>query len=135
MILYHASTVQIDEFFVPHGGIHTGGRHSALEAALRKVRGDNANEDIKIYVHRLDVELGRSVLLDDMGNCDSWRRMIIDCDREGYNSIEYSNVYEPDVCNSYMIWEPSRIKVLSIEVLSQDAAEDIVNEFYETYNL
>jgi|AGFS01.1.fsa_nt_gi hypothetical protein len=135
MILYHASTVKIKDFYVPYGGIHMGGIHSALEAALRKVRNYCGSGELEIYVHRLEVDLGRVVAMDDMGDCQAWRDTINSCTRDGYNSVEYKNLFEPDTCNSYMIWEPERIEILSVEPMNQDEAEDIVNDFYDAFNL
>lgn len=134
MILYHASTVKIEKFHVPLGGIHMGGINSAIEAALRKVRGHYSSDVPDVYLHRLEVDLGRSVVLDDAADCQNWRDMINLCIREGYDSIEYSNLYEPDLCHSFMVWEPSRVKIIDVEVMNQDKAEDIVDEFYKTYN-
>lgn len=135
MILYHASTVKIDDFYVPYGGLHVGGRHSALEAALRKVRSYDGPDVLVIYLHRLDVDTGVSVEYDDMGDDEGWRKAMASCQREGYNSIEYKNSFEPDVVNSFVLWEPSRIKILDVDVISHDEAEEIINEFYEAYNI
>lgn len=135
MILYHASTVKIKDFYVPYGGIHMGGINSALEAALRKVRSYNGYDELQIYLHRLEVDLGRSVMIDDMGDCAAWRSMINSCKKEGYNSVEYNNIYEPDIVNSYMLWEPERIKILTVDSMYQDEAEDKINDFYEKYNI
>ncbi|EAZ2022873.1 hypothetical protein BZF66_06135 [Salmonella enterica] len=133
MILYHASTVKIDKFYVPYGGLHVGGIHSALEAALRKVRQYDGPDVLDIYLHRVEVNTGRSMLYEDMGDDHGWRAAII-CNRDNYDSIEYKNKFEPDIVNSFVLWQPERVKILSVDVMCQDEAGDIVNEFYETYN-
>lgn len=135
MLLYHASTVKIKDFYVPLGGIHVGGRFSALEAALRKVRSSDDPNVSQVYVHLLEVDVGRSMDIEDMGGCDAWRCSMYIAQRDGFDSLEYKNNFEPDVTTSYVLWEPNRIKVLKCYVLSQDEAEDVLNEFYEAYNI
>lgn len=134
MILYHASTVKIEEFYIPYGGLHIGGRHSALEAALRKVRGYNGTDVLEVFIHRLEVDTGRVMLYSDVGSDYNWR-MAIQCYGDDCDSIEYYNKYEPDITNSYLIWDAMRVKILDVEVMSHDEAEDKLNEFYEENNL
>lgn len=131
MLLYHASTVMIKEFFVPYGGIHVGGLYSALEAALRKVRSHDGDTVPQVFIHRVQVDLGRSMSTTDMGGSDSWNCLMYVAQNNGCDSLEYWNKFEPDLVNSYVLWEPSRIKVLDIKTMSQDEAEDMVNEFYD----
>ena len=131
MKLYHASTVQIDKFYVPYGGIHVGGIHSALEASLRKIRAYNGIDDIYIHLHVLEVDTGRSEMHHDEGDCASWRKLINTYKDTDVGSVEYKNKYEPDVCNSFMLWEPERIIILETIKYIQDEAEDILNAFYE----
>lgn len=130
MILYHASTVKIDKFYIPYGGLHVGGVHSALEAALRKIRSYDGPFTQHVYIHRLEVDIGRSILYDDMGDDEGWRTLIArhkdECD-----TVEYRNSFEPDVVNSFLIWDATRVTILDIDVMSQDEAEDKLNEFYE----
>lgn len=134
MILYHASTVKIEKFYIPYGGLHVGGLHSALEAALRKIRNYDGPFEQHVYVHRLEVDTGRVFEYDDMGDDEGWRTVIArygnDCD-----TIEYKNCFEPDVVNSFLIWDAKRVKILDVDILSHDEAEDKLNEFYEENNL
>lgn len=135
MILYHCSTVKIEDFYIPYGGLHMGGIHSALEAALRKIRAYDGADVLDVYVHRLEVDTGRSEYCDDMGSCDGWRLVMDSAKRDGFDSIEYKNVFEPDVVNSFVLWDTSRVKILSVDVMSQDEAEDKLNEFLEENNV
>ena len=134
MILYHASTVRIEEFYIPYGGLHVGGLHSALEAALRKVRSYDGNDVLEVFVHRLEVDTGRVMAYDDMGDDHGWR-CTISCYGEECDSIEYINKFEPDVVNSFVIWDANRVKILDVDVMSHDEAEDKLNEFYEENNI
>lgn len=135
MILYHCSTVKIEDFYIPYGGLHMGGIHSALEAALRKIRAYDGADVLDVYVHRLEVDTGRSEYCDDMGSCDGWRLVMDSAKSAGFDSIEYKNVFEPDVVNSFVLWDTSRVKILSVDVMSQDEAEDKLNEFLEENNV
>lgn len=130
MILYHASTVKITEFYIPYGGLHLGGIYSSLEAALRKLRSDNCplDEDT-VYLHTVKVDLGRTVCMDDLGGDQEWR----DVFSTEYDSIQYKNKYEPDIEPSYMVWDASRAKVISVQSIHMDKAEDMINEFLEKY--
>lgn len=130
MILYHASTVPITEFYIPYGGLHLGGVNSSLEAALRKLRSHlNVSNASVVYLHKCEVQLGRIVCTDDLGGDQDWR----DIFSTEYDSVKYINKYEPDVDPSYMIWDASRITVLSTDSIYIDDAEDMVNDFYENY--
>lgn len=127
MILYHASTVKIDQFYIPYGGLHFGGINSSLEAALRKLRSDmNVHDAQTVYLHKCSVNLGRIVLMDDLGDDQSWREVF----STEYDSVKYNNKYEPDTEPSYMIWNSNRARVIECDVLHMDEAEDIINEFY-----
>lgn len=134
MILYHASTVRITEFYVPYGGLHVGGLHSALEAALRKVRQFDGCEELQVFVHRVEVDTGRIMKHDDMGDDHGWWLSMNSVKNE-CDCIEYQNKFEPDIVNSFVFWDASRIKILDVDVMSQDEAEDKLNEFYEENNL
>lgn len=128
MILYHASTVKISEFYIPYGGLHLGGLYSSLEAALRKLRSDSCplDEDT-VYLHTVKVNLGRIAYMDDLGGDQEWR----DVFSTDYDSVQYVNKYEPDVEPSYMVWDASRATVISVESIHMDKAEDMINEFLE----
>lgn len=134
MILYHASTVKIQEFYIPYGGLHVGGLHSALEAALRKVRSYDGSDELEVFVHRLEVDTGRVMAYDDMGDDHGWRSAIV-CYGKECDSIEYNNKFEPDVVNSFVLWDAKRVKILDVSIMSHDEAEDKLNEFYEENNL
>lgn len=131
MILFHASTVKIEKFYVPYGGIHCGGIYSAYEAALRKVRAAIVDCN-SIYLHKLEVNPGRIYQSSDCGDCESWRNMIMYCDIYGYNSVQYKNDFEPDCVSSMLLWNPERIKIISTVEIDRDDAEDALNEFYDT---
>ena len=71
MKLYHASTVEIDNFYIPYGGLHMGGKHSALEAALRKLRSPlNVVDACTVYLHTLEVDVDNVLLCEDLGSDD-----------------------------------------------------------------
>lgn len=128
MILYHASTVRIEKFYIPFGGLHLGGLYSSLEAALRKLRSDsNANNDETVYLHRCEVDLGRIVSMDDLGSDDEWRAVF----STDYDSVKYVNKFEPDVQASYMLWDASRVQIVDVDPIHMDDAEDMINEFLE----
>lgn len=130
MILYHASTVPISSFYIPYGGLHLGGMYSALEAALRKLRSDkNVHNDEVVYLHRVQVDLGRIVLMDDLGGDEEWRGVF----STEYDSVQYVNSYEPDVVHSYMVWDTSRVQVIDVDPIHMDDAEDTINELLERY--
>lgn len=130
MILFHCSTVKIDNFYIPYGGLHFGGINSALEAALRKLRSPmNVVNADTVYLHKCIVDLGIITFCDDLGGDDSWRSVIDECQRLGFNSVQYKNLYEPDSVPSYMIWESNRVKILEVDPIHMDDAEDIIEEY------
>lgn len=134
MILYHCSTVKIDSFYIPFGGLHFGGINSALEAALRKLRSPRNTLDHKeIHIHKCLVELGKTQHSEDLGGEDSWRAVIDECSRLGFNSVQYKNVYEPDSVPSYMIWDASRVKIIEVDCIHMDDAEQMLEEFYDSH--
>lgn len=135
MILYHASTVKIDEFRIPYGGLHVGGLHSALEAALRKLRSDKNVDDLQtVYVHKVHLNAPKTAYVEDLGDCQSWRKCI-DSQPEDINALEYMNRYEPDVVSSYVVWDTSVLEIVSVDVMHMDEAEDIINSFHEEYDI
>ena len=128
MILYHASTLPIEKFYVPYGGLHLGGLYSSLECALRKLRSHkNVNNAEMVYVHKCEVDLGRIVLMDDLGSDEAWR----DVFSTEYDSVQYVNTYEPDYTPSYMVWDASRVTIISCEPIHMDKAEDTIGELYD----
>lgn len=133
MIVYHSSTVRIREFYIPYGGLHVGGLYSSYEAALRKLRSDkNTTDADTVYVHKCEVDLGLCTEVTDAGGDESWRFVIRECNVLGFDSVRYKNIFEPDLTDSYMIWDASRIKILECDPIHMDNAEEILNEFYES---
>lgn len=136
MIVYHASTVKIDKFYIPYGGLHLGGVHSALEAALRKLRSPNNVVDADtVYLHKCRVNLGRITSTNDAGGDESWREIIDECKVLGFDSVQYKNEYEPDVIPSFMIWNPEQIEILEVDVMHMDDAEMKIEDFLEEAGL
>lgn len=134
MIVYHASTVQIKDFYIPYGGLHVGGLHSSLEAALRKLRSvRNVHNADTVFLHTCEVQLGKTTVTDDVGGDEAWREIIAECKVLGFDSVQYFNEYEPDSTDSFMIWDETKIKVLKCESIHMDDAEEILNEFYDSY--
>lgn len=133
MILYHASTVKIEQFYIPYGGLHLGGINSALEAALRKLRSplNVVNADM-VYLHKCIVDLGRITRVNDLGGDEAWRTLIEECRCLDFNSVQYKNEFEPDSVDSFMIWDTTRIKIISVDVIHIDDAEDMVNEYLDS---
>lgn len=135
MILYHASTVKIDQFYIPYGGLHIGGIHSALEAALRKLISplNVVNADM-VYLHKCSVDLGRIQYSKDLGGDDAWRTLIEECQRFGFESVEYKNEYEFDIQTSFMIWDTTRIQLLDVDPIHRDEAEMIIEDFLDEHD-
>ena len=131
MIAFHASTVEIKEFYIPYGGLHLGGMMSAIECALRKLyagRDEGLNID-KIYIHRCSITPGIEYDSQDMGSDVGWKRLNITLTRmaEDFDYIKYINKYEPDILPSYCFFDTSRIQILDCSTMHMDVAEDILN--------
>lgn len=134
MKLYHASTVKIDNFYIPYGGLHMGGKHSALEAALRKLRSPlNVVDADTVYLHTLEVDVDNVLLWTDMGSDDEWRGVIEYCELNGYDAVQYKNDYEPDTVPSYMIWDASKVRIVEVDAMHMDDAEMIIEDFLDEY--
>lgn len=134
MILYHASTVKIDKFYIPYGGLHLGGINSALEAALRKLRSPlNVVDANTVYLHKCRVDLGRIQYSKDLGGDEAWRTLIEECKRFDFHSVEYKNEYEFDIQNSFMIWDTARIEILEVDSIHMDDAEFMLEEFLDEH--
>lgn len=132
MIVFHASTVEIDKFYIPYGGLHAGGFMSAVDCALYKLKqGRRKLNDLtldSIYIHRCFVDVGIEYEVKDQGSDCAWRKLyhkLLDDDVE-YDYIKYINEYEPDVVPSYCFFEPSRIKILDCTKMYMSKAEDIL---------
>ncbi|EON8121465.1 hypothetical protein HI213_RS24255 [Escherichia coli] len=134
MKLYHASTVKIDNFYIPYGGLHMGGKHSALEAALRKLRSPlNVVDACTVYLHTLEVDVDNVLLSEDLGSDDEWRSLIENCTAQGYDAVQYKNDYEPDNVPSFMIWDTSKIRIIEVDAMHMDEAEMIIEDFLDEY--
>ena len=129
MILYHASTALFDKFYIPYGGLHLGGLHSALEAALRHLRSPrNDSGACTVYLYQVHVQLGTVHCTEDLGGEDSWREVF----STEYDSVQYDNKYELDNVPSYMVWDSSRVQIHSVQEMHMDEAEDILVQFEES---
>ena len=131
MILYHASTVKIDSFYIPYGGLHLGGMYSALEAALRKLRSDrNVDNSTTVYLHKVHLKVDTVLPVDDLGDDHSWRTMF-SAVPDDIQALEYVNKYEPDVSKSYVVWDTSLVKIIEVDVMHMDEAEELIEEFLD----
>jgi hypothetical protein len=130
MIVFHASTVKIEEFYVPFGGLHLGGMMSAVDCALLKLKQDRRHlRDLtldSIYIHRCLIELGEEYEAKDQGSDSGWKKLYYQLlnDEVDYDYIRYINEYEPDVVPSYCFFETSKIKILDCTKMHMDVAED-----------
>lgn len=134
MLLYHASPVKIENFYIPFGGLHLGGKNSALEAALRKLRSPlNVVDANTVHLHTCEVNVSKVYYSDDLGSDDSWRELIEYCQANGYDAVQYKNEFEPDAVPSYMIWDVSIIRIVEVDPMHMDDAEMILEDFYAEY--
>lgn len=135
MIVFHASTVKINEFYIPYGGLHLGGIHSAVECALRKLyEGKEKGFDIDtIHIHRCELVGTKLYESDDLGSDASWRRLnnVLKLQNEDFEIIKYINKYEPDVLPSYCVFDPKYVKILDHSTMHLDNAEDLLNGIYD----
>lgn len=131
MIVFHASTVKIEEFYIPYGGLHVGGYQSAIECALRKLytARDNGNMIEHIHIHRCVLDDLISYDGYDAGNNIGWQKMFNRAlvENPNYNSIKYINEYEPDIMPSFCLFDTTNIKILDHSTMHMDIAEDILN--------
>ncbi|AQW88575.1 hypothetical protein pEaSNUABM50_00048 [Erwinia phage pEa_SNUABM_50] len=134
MIVFHASTVQITNFYIPYGGLHLGGMHSALECALRKVyTGREAGIDVDtVYIHRCFLKALKPFEADDMGSDASWKRLnqTLIATATDFDCIKYTNKYEVDVVPSYCLFDASLVEILDCSTMHMDMAEDILHGTY-----
>lgn len=133
---YHASTVKIKDFNINKGGLHLGGRYSALEAAARKVRELHSNDKkvAKIYLHSVLVDDSRLQETFDHGSGDAWQHSIDEWQKVGLPGARYKNEFEPDCRHSIVVCDKSVVKqIVKIEEISLDDAEDILEELENGY--
>lgn len=122
-ILYHCSPTKIEQFDYSNG-VHFGGLYSALEAGLRK------GSEV-LYLHTVNVQLESCYETEDVGSNEAWSLEIQRALEAKYCLIKYRNKYEPDSIPSYIILDESLVKVLTIESLSSNRAEELIlNNFY-----
>ncbi|SOK58312.1 hypothetical protein [Yersinia phage fHe-Yen9-04] len=134
MIVFHASTVNITNFYIPYGGLHVGGIHSAIECALRKVyAGRDEGFDVDtIYIHRCFLNVQKPFEADDMGSDVSWKRLnkTLIATETDFDCIKYINKYEPDIVSSYCLFDTNLIEILDCNSMHMDMAENILNGVY-----
>lgn len=128
--VYHCSTVEIESFYIPYGGLHLGGINSALEAALRKIRASDDGQ--YIYLHRVLLNIDNPYDVEDCGSNELWDGIIqYLTTKTDHDSIRYVNKFEPDMVPSYAVFDVSRVQIKSCTKLHQDEAEDILNGFLD----
>ncbi len=137
MIVFHASTVKIDEFYVPYGGLHLGGMHSAVDCALEKLKQERRRtrdlEMDRIYIHRCVIEHGVEVEARDMGSDAGWKRLyykLLNEDIE-YDYIRYINEYEPDVVPSYCFFSTDKIKIIDCTEMKMEDAGNFLRGIHD----
>lgn len=127
--LFHASSVRIEKFHIPHGGLHFGGINSALEAALRKIRASryDINPLNYVYLHECTLNINTVYETDDLCGADDWAKEIefAKCSTNA-DAIKYWNKYEPDMVYSYLIWNSSLVQIDNVSVIHEDKAEDML---------
>lgn len=131
MIVFHASTVHIEEFYIPYGGLHVGGYQSAIECALRKLyegRGKGHYID-HIHIHQCELISTNPYESFDEGSDEGWRKLhnVLLRDNVIFDSIKYINEYEPDIMPSFCLFDTTNIKILDHSTMHMDIAEDILN--------
>lgn len=134
---YHAGLSKIEKFNINKGGLHLGGRYSALEAAARKVREmpTEVKESAKIYLHSVLVDDSTFSEVFDCGHNDLWETYVQSWLKVGIRGMKYKNEFEPDIRKSIILCCTSPIKEISkIEVLTLDEAEDILETLEHYYS-
>lgn len=130
MIVFHASTVPIDEFYILYGGLHFGGVHSAIKCALQKLyEGRSEGHDIEnIYIHKCFLTGTKFHESKDMGSDSGWRSLnnTLIQQMSDFEIIKYINEYELDVVPSYCVFNTRYIKLLECSEMHMDTAEDIL---------
>ena len=125
--VYHCSLSNIEEFDFTKG-VHFGGFHSALEAALRKVVDNRKNT---IYVHECLLEIPDNMMEeDDLGNNENWQTYALrNMRNNGINVLQYINRYEVDINPSYYVLCPSHITLKKVTKMRPYEAEAEIDAF------
>lgn len=134
---YHAGLSPITKFNINKGGLHMGGRYSALEAAARKVREMHQDDKktAKIYLHSVLVDDSSFYEGFDCGSNDLWEAYIQSWLKVGIQGMRYKNLFEPDLRKSIILCCTTPIKEISgIKVLTLDEAESILERMEEQYS-
>lgn len=134
---YHAGLSKIEKFNINKGGLHMGGRYSALEAAARKIREMHYEDkkEARIYLHSVSVEDSRFAEVFDCGSNDLWEAYIQSWLKVGIEGMKYNNQFEPDMRKSIVLCSTNPIKEISrVEVLTLDEAERILEDMEQYYS-
>lgn len=122
---YHAGLSRIEKFYLPYGGLHMGGKGSALEAALRKLRKEPEGF---VFLHEVLVDDEYVLPNDDLGDAHSWERSWdLMSSRLNFplSGWEYKNLFEPDIRNSICLFRLEVIKSVKVsDIFTLDQAED-----------
>jgi hypothetical protein len=129
MKLYHASTVKIESFHIPYGGLHFGGIYSAIIAALRHYYSNDLSTEI-LHIHCCEVDINNPVLVDDQGSAEQWENEFKSVRGD---ALEYNNKFEPDTENSFCIFDAGKVLKIEHSTMHIDVAEDMLDKF-ETYS-
>ena len=129
--VYHCSLSNIEEFDFTKG-VHFGGFHSALEAALRKVVDNRKNT---IYVHECLLEIPDNMMEeDDLGSNENWQTYALrNMRNNGISVLQYVNRYEPDVNPSYYVINSDLITIKKVRKMRPYEAEAEVDAFLNYY--
>lgn len=134
---YHAGLAKIEKFNINKGGLHLGGRYSALEAAARKVREmpTEVKKSAKIYLHSVLVDDSTFSEVFDCGHNDLWETYLQSWLKVGIKGMKYKNEFEPDIRKSIILCCTSPIKEISkVDILTLDEAEDILETLDHYYS-
>ena len=129
--VYHCGLSHIKNFNFSDG-VHFGGIHSALEAALRHVYKSQKGSST-IYVHEclLDISDKHAIVDEnDLGSNEAWMNYVDNIlNGTDISVVRYINRYEPDVDPSYYVLEPSLIKLKKVRTLRPHEAESELDAF------
>lgn len=134
---YHAGLAKIEKFNINKGGLHLGGRYSALEAAARKVREmpTEVKKSAKIYLHSVLVDDSTFSEVFDCGHNDLWETYLQSWLRVGIKGMKYKNEFEPDIRKSIILCCTTPIKeIYKVDILTLDEAEDILETLDHYYS-
>ena len=127
--VYHCSLSNIEEFDFTKG-VHFGGFHSALGAALRHVYPERWNIDT-IYIHECLLDVPSDVLKeDDLGSNEAWQKYADNYLRDtNIGVLQYVNRYEPDVNPSYYVINSYLITIKKVRKMRPYEAQAEVDAF------